>query len=359
MQIRDILNILEEIEADVKPAVSVAPAPGGYAGKGEVVGKEIITNRSAYDRMQSKDGQDAWNQIENGKYKGQDWKTIPIDVRRRAGIDDDMPNRLDAPWNYTGDGTTVTTQRGTTLSHSGHKGFQDPNAPEGVLKIPPIKQLPGGGGDMSAVANFLHRSGHDDASIERSLRHYFPKITDQQLKTHIYGANDFNRAGYDVGKSIAIDSPHDHDSNPMGPFTHGGAIRQIDPAVAATGVGIMYDSGRDPKEASRSLKSAYKTKSGANTWHTYDEVDPKFENGMQYAMANSYKVGNFEVSEKDEIGDDGNPTGRKIIFATAMGKYLGGPKGKGVGAMTSYWHGSPAQWKQDKADFLSHLKTAG
>jgi hypothetical protein len=309
--------------------------------------------------MQTKDGQEAWRQIQHGKYKGQDWKTLPIDIRRKAGIHDDLPNRLDAPWNYEGDGTMVISPQGTAISHSDHQGFQDPNAPAGVLKIPPIKQLPSGGGDMNAVANFLHRSGHDDASIERSLRHYFPNITDQQVKTHIYSANDFNRAGYNIGKSIAIDSPHDHDENPMGPFTHGGAIRQMDPDVAATGLGIMYDSGRDPKEAARSIKSAYKTKSGANTWHAYDEVDPKFENGMQYALANSYKVGNFEVSETDEIGDDGNPTGRKIIFATALGKYLGGPKGKGLGSMTSYWQGTPEQWKTDKTSFLSHLKTAG
>jgi hypothetical protein len=368
MNIRDILNILEELESERPVAQGAEPTkakelPGGYSGKGEVRDfykhKAIISNPEAWDQMQTKDGQEAWRQIQHGKYKGQDWKTLPIDIRRKAGIHDDLPNRLDAPWNYEGDGTMVISPQGTAISHSDHQGFQDPNAPAGVLKIPPIKQLPSGGGDMNAVANFLHRSGHDDASIERSLRHYFPNITDQQVKTHIYSANDFNRAGYNIGKSIAIDSPHDHDENPMGPFTHGGAIRQMDPDVAATGLGIMYDSGRDPKEAARSIKSAYKTKSGANTWHAYDEVDPKFENGMQYALANSYKVGNFEVSETDEIGDDGNPTGRKIIFATALGKYLGGPKGKGLGSMTSYWQGTPEQWKTDKTSFLSHLKTAG
>lgn len=374
MNIRQLLNILEDIEAAVDEPASVPaepaaapvvakPPPGGYSGKGEIKDfykhKGIITNPEAWNQMQSKDGQEAWRQIQHGKYKGQDWKTLPIDIRRKAGIHDDLPNRLDAPWNYEGDGTMVLTQQGYSLSGSEHKGFQDPNAPEGVLKIPPIKQLPDHGSDMNTVANFLHRSGHDDASIERSLRHYFPKITDQQVKNHIYSANDFNRAGYNVGRSIAIDSPHDHDSNPMGPFSHSGAIRKIDPDVAAVGSSIMYDAGKDPKEATRSIKSAYKTKSGANTWHTYDEVDPQFEDGMQYAMANSYKVGNFTVSETDEIGDNGKPTGRKVIFAQAFGKYLGGPKGKGLGSMTSYWHGTPEQWKRDKATYLAHLETAG
>jgi hypothetical protein len=80
---------------------------------------------------------------------------------------------------------------------------------------------------------------------------------------------------------------------------------------------------------------------------------------MQYSMANSYKVGNFTVSETDEIGDDGEPTGRKVIYAQTFSKYLGGPKGKGLGSMTSYWHGTPDQWKKDKASFLGHLKDAG
>jgi hypothetical protein len=387
MNIRQLINVLEEIEASADtapvpsnsnvapvPGVQVATAPvttkpnpkappGGYAGKGEVrdfyKAKGIITNPEAWDQMQTKQGQEAWRQIQHGKYKGQDWKTLPMDLRKRAGIHDDMPNSLDAPWNYTGDNTMVVTPQGYGLSGSEHQGFQDPNAPEGILKIPPIKQLPGGGGDMHAVAHFLHRSGHDDDSIARSLRHYFPKITDQQVKTQLRSANDFNRAGYNVGKSIAIDSPHDHDANPMGPFSHSGAIRKIDPDVAERGLGIMYDNGRDRDEAQRSIKSAYRTKSGANTWHTYDEVDPQFEDAMQYAMANSYKIGNFTVSETDEIGDNGKPTGRRVIFAQAFGKYLGGPKGKGLGSMTSYWHGTPEQWKRDKATYLAHLKTAG
>jgi hypothetical protein len=184
-------------------------------------------------------------------------------------------------------------------------------------------------------------------------------MTDERIGHHIFSARDFTRAGYNVGKSITIDSPHDHDANPMGPFSHSGATPGVDPTVAATGLGIMYDNGRDKKEAAKSIKSAYKTKSGANTWHTYDEVDPEFENAMQYSMANSYKVGDFTVSETDEIGDDGEPTGRKVIYAQTFGKYLGGPKGKGLGSMTSYWHGTPDQWKKDKTSFLAHLKDAG
>jgi hypothetical protein len=115
--------------------------------------------------------------------------------------------------------------------------------------------------------------------------------------------------------------------------------------------------GQDRKIATSSIKSAYKTKSGANVAHTYIEIDPKLvEKGFYtYQMPGQYRVGDFTIMDFPETDDDGRPTGRITVAAYRVGQYMKG-KQRRANDISSYWHGTPQQWKRDKKQFLDHLK---
>jgi hypothetical protein len=331
--------------------------PGGYKGSGQLIGNELVTNLDAYKQLMSPQGQAAMEKITK-KYKdGTLRMNIPIELQRQAGLDDTKPSKLDAPWRYEGGGTSVQLPSGSYVSGSWHKGFHDPNAPADVLPIPPMDQLNDKHMWFDSTASFLVKSGHDDNSIRRSMKHYFPNVKDASIDSIIQQYKD-SHSGSKSNSSYTIDSPHDHKKYILGPVTHPGAIDKLDPEVYDRGVNTLTNLGQRRKTAERAIKSAYRTKNGADVLHAYYEVDPKmFEKGspLFYELPGQYKVGDFTVYHQPEIDDEGQPTGRETVIAMRLGQYYKG-KEKRYNDVTSYWHGNKKQWEQDKKQFLAQLK---
>lgn len=395
MQIRRILNLLEDLENSAQPpgsantdkvpgssiitkigAVDAAPKqperawhrdwhnpgeerkepPGGYKGSGKIQGNAIITNPEAWDADKNPSYARARKQMD-GKYKGQVMAFIPDEVRRAVGHHDDKPGILDAPFRYSGDGTLVQLPNGNVLTGSWHKGVHDPNAPQDVLPIPPLDKLHGYGNKMDGVANFLVKSGHDDASISRSLKHYFPDATDKDLSFNIEMARDFNRAGYNTGIDMTVDSPHDHSKNVLGPVEHPGARAEIDRDVHSRGVEALAALGRDRKKGANAIKSAYKSKSGADVFHSYDEIDHDTFQKAKYSYGGPgemEKIGPYTVYKIPETDDDGKPTGRFLVSGVRFGTYNKGGQKRAM-STDSHWLGTEQQWQKDKKEFLDQL----
>lgn len=331
--------------------------PGGYKGSGQLIGNQLITNLDAHNKLMSPQGQAAMEKMTK-KYKdGTLRMNIPKELERQAGLDDTKPSKLDAPWRYEGDGTGVQLPSGTYVSGQWHKGFHDPNAPADVLPIPPMDQLNKKNMWFDTTASFLVRSGHDDDSIKRSMKHYFPNVKDANIDSIIQQYKDMH-SGTKINSTYTIDSPHDHKKYILGPVTHPGAIDKIDSEVYERGVNLLTNLGQRRKMAQAAIKSAYRNKSGADVLHAYYEVDPKmFEKGSPffYELPGQYKVGDFTVYHQPEIDDEGRPTGKETVIAMRLGQYFKG-KEKRYNDVTSYWHGTKKQWKQDKKLFLDQLK---
>ena len=372
MQIRDILNIIKEAEnPSDKPAPSSGydtptssslpskekTMPGGYKGSGQMIGNELVTNLDSYKQLTSPEGQAAMQKIT--KKDGTLRMNIPIELQRQVGMDDTKPHTLDAPWRYEGGGTGVQLPSGSYVSGSWHKGFHDPNAPADVLPIPPLDQL-ADKDEMKAdrAMSFLIKTGHDDASIKRSMKHYFPHLSDKAIDNNINSTREFFANRGRSKDPYAIDSPHDHKKNILGAVRHPGAIAKIDPEAYEASVNQLVNLGQDRKLAANAIKSAYKNKSGATVAHAYYELDPKmFEKGAPffYELQGQYKVGDFTVYHQPETDDEGRPTGKETVVAMRLGKYYRGGK-LNYNDVTSYWHGTKQQWEKDKKEFLSHLK---
>ena len=365
-EVKPVASTDTTVKPEVNPVASTDTAvakeqpkmPGGYKGSGILINNTLVTNPEAYHQRDSIEGKKAAEKIDK-KFGKEHWSmTVPVELHRQAGIHREKGSMLDAPWHYEGGGTNVQLPDGTYLS-GWHKGFHDEKAPADILKLPPVDQISSTQsiGKVGAAADFLIKSGHDDASVFRSLKYYFPDVEDKSLKTWIYSARDSARPGYSVGVNYTVDSPHDHTKNILGPVEHPGAKPEIDKGVYSTMVNRFMELGQDRKIATSSIKSAYKTKSGANVAHTYIEIDPKLvEKGFYtYQMPGQYRVGDFTIMDFPETDDDGRPTGRITVAAYRVGQYMKG-KQRRANDISSYWHGTPQQWKRDKKQFLDHLK---
>lgn len=356
------LDNLDTTSTPASSSISTNPEvkvmPGGYKGSGKMINNTLVTNPEAYHQRDSIEGKKASEKIDK-KYGKEHWSmAVPVELDRQAGIHREKGSMLDAPWHYEGGGTNVQLPNGTYLS-GWHKGFHDEKAPADILKLPPLDQISSTQsiGKVGAAADFLIKSGHDDASVFRSLKYYFPDVEDKNLKTWIYSARDSARPGYSLGVDYTVDSPHDHTKNVLGPVEHPGARPEIDKDVYAAMINRLIEIGQSKKLATSAIKSAYKTKSGANVAHGYLEIDPKIlDKGVYtYQMPGQYQVGDFTVMDVPETDDEGRPTGRITIIATRIGKYMKG-KQQRANDISSYWHGTPQQWKRDKKQFLEHLK---
>jgi hypothetical protein len=354
------------VKPEVKPVASTDTTvakekpkmPGGYKGSGILINNTLVTNPEAYHQRDSAEGKKAVEKIDK-KYGKEHWSmAVPVELHRQSGIHREKGSMLDAPWHYEGGGTNVQLPNGTYLS-GWHKGFHDEKAPADILKMPPVDQISSTQsiGKVGAAADFLIKSGHDDDSVFRSLKYYFPDAEDKSLKTWIYSARDSARPGYSLGVSYDVDSPHDHKKNVLGPVVHPGALPQIDPDVESTMVARLMDLGQSKKIATSTIRSAFRTKSGANVAHSYMEIDPKLlEKGFYaYQMPGQYQVGDFTVVHFPETDDDGKPTGRNTVAAYRVGQYKKGNQ-KRVNDVSSYWHGTKEQWERDKKLFYNELK---
>jgi len=330
--------------------------PGGYRGAGKIQGNAIITNPEAWDADKQPGYARARKQMDS-KYAGHVLVSIPDEVRRATGYHDDKPGILDAPFRYSGDGTLVQLPNGSVLTGNWHKGVHDSKAPQDVLPIPPLDKLHGYGDKMDGVANFLVKSGHSDSDIARSLKYYFPDATDKNVSFNIHMARDVNRAGYNTGVDLTVDSPHDHSKNVLGPVEHPGARPEIDKEVHGRGVEALAALGRDRKKGANSIKSAYKSKSGADIFHSYDELDhDKFQN-VNYSYGGPgemEKVGPYTVYKIPETDDDGKPTGKFLVSGIRFGTYKKGGKKRSM-STDSHWLGTEEQWQKDKKEFLDQL----